>query len=209
MLNFSAAKPSMVKPVTVAPRTSGHFHAVRFYDSNESLCRIVAEFIGEGLVVREPGLIIAAPEHRAGIVDALQTRYFDVERMRSAGHLVMLDASQVLRAFMVDGMPNPDLFSAYMADTLARLCGGFNRRVRAYGEMVDILWGDGHADAAIRLEMLWNRLALTHDFSLLCGYAMGNFYKNGQVGEICHQHTHAVGPDGTAIANGPRCELIN
>ena len=47
----------------------------------------------------------------------------------------------------------------------------------AYGEMVDVLWKAGQDVAAIRLEMLWNKLAAMHDFALLCGYAMGNFYK--------------------------------
>jgi hypothetical protein len=75
--------------------------------------------------------------------------------------------------------------------------------------MVDVLWRDGQSVAAIRLEMLWNRLAMTHDFSLLCGYAMGNFYKDANVADICEQHTHAIGPDGTAVANGRTCGVIN
>ena len=43
--------------------------------------------------------------------------------------------------------------------------------------MVNVLWKDGMTGAAIKLEMLWNRLANTHDSSLLCGYAMCNFYR--------------------------------
>jgi hypothetical protein len=43
--------------------------------------------------------------------------------------------------------------------------------------MVDLLWRGGQAEAAIRLEVLWNELASTRTFSLLCGYAIGNFYK--------------------------------
>jgi hypothetical protein len=35
----------------------------------------------------------------------------------------------------------------------------------------------GHEVASIRLEMLWNKLAVTHEFSLLCGYAIGKLYK--------------------------------
>ena len=44
--------------------------------------------------------------------------------------------------------------------------------------------------AAIKLEMLWNHLANTHDFSLLCGYAMGNFYKDATIDDVCRHHTH-------------------
>jgi len=49
----------------------------------------------------------------------------------------------------------------------------------------------------IRLEMLWNQLAMTHDFSLLCGYAMGNFYKHAGMREVCAMHSHVI-----ASANG-------
>jgi 4-alpha-glucanotransferase len=49
--------------------------------------------------------------------------------------------------------------------------------------------------------MLWNRLANTHDFSLLCGYAMGNFYKEKHgVDFVALNPLHALGNRGHAIA---------
>ena len=56
--------------------------------------------------------------------------------------------------------------------------------------------------AAIKLEMLWNLLANTHDFSLLCGYAMGQFYKDATIDEVCRHHTHVVSDSG-AVARNP------
>jgi hypothetical protein len=176
---------------------TGQFHAVRFYDSRESLCRMVAEFLGEGFVSAQPALIIATPEHRAGILGELRTRHFDVDRMQAAGDLLVLDADTVLASFMVDGTADPDLFQAAAAsalDTLRR--GRPDFTIRAYGEMVDVLWKTGEEVAAIRLEMLWNKLAKTHDFELLCGYAMGSFYKDAGLEAIHHQHSHVVTDDG-------------
>ena len=71
--------------------------------------------------------------------------------------------------------------------------------VRAYGEMVDVLWKDGATAAAIRLEMLWNELAGRHSLSLLCGYAMGNFYKEAAVEDICSHHTHVMSETGAPV----------
>ena len=70
--------------------------------------------------------------------------------------------------------------------------------VRAYGEMVDVLWQNGQDVAAIRLEMLWNKLAATQAFSLLCGYAMGTFYKDSGLSDIHRQHSHVVLDQGLA-----------
>jgi DcmR-like sensory protein len=173
---------------------SGHFHAVRFYDSEESLCRIVAAFIGEGLKAGQPALVIGTREHRVGIASALRVRGFDVDRLRKTGNLMMLDARDMLATFMIDDEPDAGLFHEQASLAIATLCRG--RRdctIRAYGEMVDLLWKDGQHVAAILVEMLWNKLAATADFSLLCGYATGNFYKEASVADICSQHTHAFG----------------
>jgi hypothetical protein len=60
--------------------------------------------------------------------------------------------------------------------------------------MVDVLWRRGQADAAIRLETLWNNLATIYSFSLLCGYAIGSFCNDpSRIEEVCHEHTHVIG----------------
>ena len=67
--------------------------------------------------------------------------------------------------------------------------------VRAYGEMVDILWRAGQQDAAIRLEEFWNELATLQTFSLLCAYYMDNLDANAYGGPlecVCKAHTHLI-----------------
>ena len=115
----------------------------------------------------------------------------------------MLDAEQLLATFMKDGVPAPISFRTSIGGILDRAVAGRpNVMVRAYGEMVDWLWKQDSADAAIRLEMLWNQLAETRDFSLLCGYSMGNFYKQGSYEHICAQHTHVVSGQGQPVPIG-------
>jgi hypothetical protein len=180
-------------------RTSGHFHAVRFYENKESLCRIVAQFLGEGIMSAQPALVIATPEHCDAIVQALRARHLDIDQVQAAGDLILLDAREALSAFMVDGQPDAVRFTEMAAKVFTRACRGRKDcTIRAYGEMVDLLWKDGLTVSAVRLEMLWNQLAMTQDFSLLCGYAMGNFYKDAGVAGICEQHSHVLSADGAA-----------
>jgi DcmR-like sensory protein len=175
---------------------SGQLHAVRFYENKASLARTVADFLGEGLVAHQPGLVIATLEHRDALLAELRARQIDGDHMQAAGDLLLLDARKVLASFMVDGMPDATLFKQHVPAAIDRLCRGRTEcTIRAYGEMVDVLWQDGLMAAAIRLEMLWNQLAMTHDFSLLCGYAMGSFYKDAGMRDICAQHSHVVTAD--------------
>jgi hypothetical protein len=169
------------------------FHAVRFYKDSDSLCGLVATFLGEGFADARPAIVIATPVHRAGILDRLRSQAVDVERLQSDGDLILLDADAVLTQSMVEGMPDGTRFHDLMIANIERACKGREDCVvRAYGEMVDVLWKRGLTAAATRLELLWNQLAQTHQFSLLCGYSMGNFYKDAAQEEICRHHTHVL-----------------
>jgi hypothetical protein len=129
------------------------------------------------------------------MLDCLKGRLIDVERAQRRGDLIVLDAHRTLELFMRGNMPDAAAFAVSVGRLIADLQKSRTSRtvVRAYGEMVDVLWKDGKADAAIRLEMLWNTLAMKHGFALLCGYAMGNFYKQTAMFEdVCRQHAHIV-----------------
>ena len=179
---------------------AGHFHAVRFYEDSDSLCRIVGEFIGKGLEQGEPAVVIATPAHTAAIDECLRTRGLDVEALKRLGDYVTVDARETLAMFMIDALPNARAFRYTLGETI-RLAsrGRENVTVRAYGEMVDLLWKDGLEAAAIRLETFWNELANAHRFKLLCGYSMGNFYKGAALEEIKGQHSHVVADTGRGL----------
>jgi hypothetical protein len=180
-------------------RVDSHFHAVQFYDSPDTLCRIVGRFIGEGLARGAAATLIVTPDHATRIDTCVRLCGFDVDAITQDGRLVILDARDTLNQFMVDGMPNASAFRRTVGGLLAgiRRSTG-DRPIRAYGEMVDLLWKDGREAAAIRLETLWNQLASSYDFELLCGYSMGNFYKGSSLEDIQHQHTHLMPADGSA-----------
>jgi hypothetical protein len=174
-----------------------HYHAVRFYIDDTSLCRMVAGFIGDGLAAEQSAVIIATPAHCDGILEGLGELSFDYARLQSTGALQLLDAERVLSLFMKNGHPDPVAFRTTVGGMLQRSeVVRPGAPVRAYGEMVDWLWKRRATDAAIRLEVLWNALAQRHPFSLLCGYSMGNFYKQGAYEQICGQHSHVVSASG-------------
>jgi hypothetical protein len=175
-------------------RTHAHHHAVQFYGNDQALVTTVAGFISEGLIAGQPAIVIATPAHSVAILEELGRRLIDVQHAKHIGDLVCLDAEETLDTFMAGSLPDPGAFRKNVGDALDQALGGRVRTpVRAYGEMVDVLWKKGRADAAIKLEILWNELAATHSFQLMCGYSMGNFYKQAEYFEqVCQQHTHVV-----------------
>jgi hypothetical protein len=188
---------SAISPSAAVTRDEGHFHAVRFYQDRDSLARIVARFLGDGFVAASPALVIATREHREAIGRALSEQFFDVARLERSSELIMVDADATLSEFMVEGMPDPRQFEEAVSPLLERASRGRgNCVVYAYGEMVDVLWQAGQTVAAMRLETLWNQLAQSQAFALLCGYSMGHVYNDEAHQMICAQHTHIISDTG-------------
>jgi hypothetical protein len=176
-------------------------HSVRFYENDKSLARIVAQFLSDGLAAGNPGIVVATPVHRGAILKELVAKSLDVVQLQRSHDLVLLDAQETLAMFMTNGKPEAEAFKSSMCEVIRRACRGRpDCTVRIYGEMVDVLWKNGQQEAAIRLEMFWNQLANTQAFSLLCGYAMGQFYKDANFQEVCRHHTHVVSADGALSA---------
>lgn len=187
------------------PSHGAPYHAVQFYGAEEGLFSTASGFLAEGLVAGEPAMIIASAAHCEGLLQQLSARLIHVEDARRNGALLVLDAHEMLARFMVDGLPDPERFDTSIARFIDQLMPGRPDQVmpeqprsalRAYGGMVDILWQQGHTAAAIRLEVLWNKLATRFGLALLCGYAMGGFCKEvAQLQDICSHHTHIFGPE--------------
>ena len=180
-----------MKRQSILPGNAGH-HGVHFYSDPTRLCASVADFLGDGIAAEQPVVVIATPEHRKHIARSLHDRRFDIDMLEETGSVIFLDARQTLEKFMVGGAPNPSRFRQALGDVFDRVAEGQpgGAAVRAYGEMVDVLWREGRREAAIQVELLWNALAKTHAFSLLCGYAMGHFYKEAGRDQVCAVHTH-------------------
>src|SRR5213075_1369774 len=150
----------------------GH-HIVQVYQDREFLAAAVAEYIGTGLKQGEAGIVIARPEHERAFMSALHTLGVNVEEALRRGQLLLLGAQATLDRFMRDGSPQWTPFCEVVGGATAETRLHFPT-VRAYGEMVDILWQGGARDAAIRLEEYWTDLAKLQTFSLFCAYYLDN-----------------------------------
>lgn len=191
----------MKKRVSHQDPVHAHQHAVQFYGNEAALFTTVAGFLSEGLVAGQPAVVIATESHTQSILEHLTARFIDVERAKHIGDLIVLDVDNTLATFMKADEPDSTSFKRHVGDVIGQALGGRVRTpVRAYGEMVDVLWKEEKPEAAIKLEILWNELATTHAFSLLCAYSMGNFYKQTQQYEaVCAQHTHVIKLDEKVI----------
>ena len=152
-------------------------------------------FVGAALKAGNAAIVLATESHRHSLLLRLQAHGLDVSAAVEQGRYVSLDAAETLSAFMVNGLPDPARFLKVAGDLIieaAKRVKGEQARVAACGECAPLLWEQGKADAAIRLEHLWDEIAKSYGVAVLCGYPLGSF--QGGVGshmfeKICAEHT--------------------
>lgn len=171
-------------------------HAVQFYGADEHLAGAVAGFLADGVRGGSGAIVIATDSHRRDFVSRLSAAGFNTDGAIQSGQLLLLDARETLSTFFVGGQLDEGLFRAHVGEAVARMRRQWPRaRLRAYGEMVDLLWREGQRDAALALEEFWNHLGETQSFSLLCAYSLDGFpqaHDANVFDEICSTHTRVV-----------------
>lgn len=180
-----------------------HVHAVTFYDHDREVVDRVARFVADGIRQHGRAIVVATPSHRADLAEALLAMGLDPDEPPVAGHLVILDAQTTLDSFMTPDGPDPERFSAQVAQ-LVRDAGADGAQVRVFGEMVGLLWEAGDITSAIALEGLWNDLIDEVDFALLCAYSSSLIETGGltEILGVCDQHSSVQAPPHYAVAGG-------
>jgi hypothetical protein len=163
---------------------AGRGHAAHLYGSSDEFCEAVAAYLAGALAAGRPAIAILTPEHRSGVA----------ELMRSPGDIRWVDADETLTAISESGVPAAARFEEVVGGLVDELEAAHpGKPVAAVGEMVEVLVARGEAEAAISLEELWNSLAWSRDFTLLCGYRRDRFDRGEQqdvLAEIVRTHSH-------------------
>ena len=195
---------AVLNPVATkgVPASTGDGHLVQYYEKEGFLYDRVTDFMSDGLRGSDAAVLIATRAHRDGVESRLARKGVDLSRLTAGGRYHALDAQETLSRFMVDGSPDPRRFATTIGPVIRTARSG-DRRVLAFGEMVALLWAEGNRDAAIRLEELWNDLARTETFALLCAYPISHFDDAGYAkpfAEINAAHSWVTPAESYSIA---------
>lgn len=166
---------------------------MQFFDADEAFVDTLERFIGGGLAEGESAIVIGTPTHVRLLDARLTASGIDIDAAREQDRYLVLDAEQTLGFFMKKGWPDEELFFALVRDLLRRARGD-GRRIRAFGEMVAIMWARGDCAATVRLEHLWQGLCGSEDFRLLCAYPKVGLTQDttDSMEQICAAHSRVL-----------------
>jgi CheY-like chemotaxis protein len=170
-------------------------HEVLFYSDETVFLDSFTRFVAGALEAGDVAIVLATGSHRDGLAQRLKAHGLDIDAALRQGTYIPLDVSTTLSTFMVNDMPDPDLFFEVVGDLIreaAKTRKTEHSRVAACGECAPLLWSEGKADAAIRVEQLWGQIATTYEVDTLCGYALSSFHgeQHQDVFEsLCSEHS--------------------
>src|SRR5580692_1789634 len=134
-------------------------------------------FAASGLRREGEAVVLVTTESRREMIERhLKAEGFDIQANEGSGQLAFLDATILLHAFMPDGMPDGQIFKNHVEQIIDKASSnpvsGQPRRVRIFGEMVNLLYMASNISAATRLEEFWDEIVAAHCIALFCAYSL-------------------------------------
>ncbi|HEV7230513.1 MAG TPA: MEDS domain-containing protein [Bacteroidia bacterium] len=168
-------------------------HLVQIYENDHVFLETLGNFVTNSIDAGSCVILIASTSHLVSLDDHLISKGYDVDTLRFWDQYIPIKAEECLASFMVDGMPDEKLFREKVTALIkrARVNG---RNVRAFGEMVALLWAEGNKEATMKVEALWNSYLSDESFSLFCAYPRDIFEDSSSVciHDICESHTKVI-----------------
>ena len=172
---------------------ASHRHDLMFCSSDAVLVEALTRFIAGHLYDGHSVIVLVTGAHDARIRRSLRAVHVDPELAIRQGRYVPVNISELLEAVMVDGWPDTVRFLEAAGDLVAaasRLATRPSARLAACGECAPTLWAEGHIEAAIELEHLWDDFASSHAMDILCVYPLTARDAHVRaVRRLCAQHT--------------------
>ncbi len=169
-------------------------HVVQFYASDAELVGRAGRYLSDAAHEGAVAIVIATGAHHRVFEAHLRDVGLDVEAARAEGTLVSLDAAATLARFTAGGRVDRGAFFDSVG-SVVRAAAATGRPIRAYGEMVALLWEAGDVIGAIDLETLWNELASDVGFSLYCAYrseSVAGHEHADALEQVCRLHSAVV-----------------
>jgi len=168
-------------------------HVVQIYENDGIFLDALTGFIGGGINAGDAVIVIATDAHLKALHARLRSYGLHVDSLVSEDRYIPLNAEETLAKFMVNDWPDEILFMQTVSNLLER-AGKKNRRIRAFGEMVALLWAQGHNGATLQLEHLWNKFSKQAQFCLFCAYPKTGFTEDmkDSILDICGCHSRVL-----------------
>lgn len=149
--------------------SSTYSHKVQVCQDKTVQAELLTQYISDGLLNNEAVIITARPALRKSVWSKLQALGLDMTSYKAQGQIKLYDAELLLSTVLIDDAIDEHYFHTFFGSQIEAAQAAYGK-VRAFGEMLDILWQRELHDTALQLENLRNELCKKHELTVLCTY---------------------------------------
>ena len=181
----------VVEPFDVARS----YHGVGFYPDEGALLEHYAPFAESVLNAGQVLIVLGIDSRRSSLERKLGERGIDVDRLARDGRYRWWDVAEAIEKLVVKDWPDEARFWSVVPPRIREAAAASKAerpRVALWGECAPTLWRQGKAEAAIRLEQLWDEFVRAYGVDTLCAYpSNGSLRDQGSsiFQGICAAHT--------------------
>lgn len=169
-------------------------HSVQICLDEASQVKTLTRYIMDGLSNNEAVIAIAKTALRKAVMSNLYALGYDMQALKNRDQVKFFDAEFLLSDLLLDGVLEEQAFQVFVVLPVQAAKLKY-QKVRAFGEMVDILWQNGQYNSAIQLEELWSNLCKKEDLNLLCTYFLTSLDESSydySLEQICRYHSPLI-----------------
>ena len=172
---------------------ASHRHDVVFCSSDAVLVGAFSRFIAGELREGNAVVAVVTAAHERSLQSSLEASHVDVALAIRQQRYLPVNVSELLAKATVNGCLDPLRYLDAAGDLLTdvtRRATDQHARVAACGEGTAIFWTQGHVEAAIQLEHLWDEIAMSRQMDILCAYPQAARDESvSAVRRLCAEHT--------------------
>ena len=161
------------QPIAGLHHPARPYHGVGFYSDDESLLEHYAPFAEAALNAGKVLIVLGIDSRKPSLEKKLGARGFDVDRLAREGRYRYWDLAEAIETLLVKDWPDEARFWSVLPPLIKEAAAASTAkhpRVAMWGECAPTLWRQGKAEAAIRLEQLWDEFVSAYDVDTLCAY---------------------------------------
>ena len=171
---------------------ASHRHDLVFCSSDAVLVAAFSRFITGALGRGNAVIVLVTAAHERSLQHTLRASQVDLALAIRQQRYVTVSITELLAKVMVDGRPDPTRFVNAAEELLTEVArrAGQHAEIASCGECAPTLWANGHVEAAIQLEQLWDGIAESRPLDTLCAYPLAVRDESvPAVRRLCAEHT--------------------
>lgn len=195
---MSGTKFGLIPSLAHTPNHKHDGHVVQLYSDDGFLIDVLSRFVGGALAAGDAAVVIATRSHHTELEKRMSANGVDTAKAVAQGRYFVLDVTEILPRFLVDGAVDDNRFNEVVSEVLiqAQKAVSYKQgRIAIFGDLVASLWAEGKPAEAIQVEKLWNNLAKSYSFSLLCAYPLSGCSSDRHIEpflEMCGEHLSVI-----------------